>query len=399
MELITLKFNAIEMLGLAALGLVMGGWLKRKLPVLDRLHIPGSIAGGLVYALFALLLRDRFVNFEVDTVVRDVLMVAFFTTIGMHASLELLRAGGVQVAIFLGAAVLGLAIQIVWGVGAAAWFGLDPLLGVIPGAVALTGGPATALAFGGPLEELGVESATALGLGSAMFGIVIGGLIGGHIGGVLIRRFQLTPAGAQPSVDVSPVDRELEESPRSASWPATIVVLCLAMGAGTIVNRLFTHIGLTVPIYIGPMICAGILRNLDDVLRGGRVSPARMELLGNVALELFIVMALLSLKLWEIAHLAVPVFVILCGQILILVLLCWTVVFRLMGRSHESAVMATGYFGFMMGTTANAMACMGELTRKYGPAPQAFFVVTIVGAFFIDFINALFITVSMNVLR
>lgn len=399
MELITLKLNAIEMLGLAAFGVVMGAWLKRWLPALDRLHIPASIAGGLVYAVLALVLRDRFVNFEVEPSVRDVLMVAFFTTIGMHASLELLRAGGRQVVIFLGAAVLGLAIQIVWGVGAAAMLGLDPLLGVIPGAVALTGGPATALAFGGPLEDLGVQSATALGLGSAMFGIVIGGLVGGHIGGVLIRRFGLIPVRGHASADFSALDRELEEHPQSATWPTTIVLLSLAMGAGMILNRFFAHIDLTVPIYIGPMICAGILRNIDDVLRGGRVSPSRMELLGNIALELFIVMALLSLRLWEIVHLALPVFIILCGQILILIVLCWTIVFRLMGRSHESAVMATGYFGFMMGTTANAMACMGELACKYGPAPQAFFVVTIVGAFFIDFINTLFITVTMNVLR
>lgn len=396
MDVITLKLGPFELLGLAAFGIVLGGWIKRQLPVLDRLNIPTSIVGGLVFAALALLLHDRVLNYELDTTIRDVLMVAFFTTIGMNASLRLLRIGGVQVAIFLGAAVAGLILQIVWGVGAATLFGLDPLIGIIPGAVALTGGPATALAFGSVFEELGVASATTLGVGAAMFGIVTGGLVGGYIGGYLIRRHGIMPAIVRDDPEVPPA---LPEQDGGSSWFGNVLMLCLAMGLGVLLNRPFIAMGLTFPVYIGPMICAAILRNIDDARAGRMISVAKMDHMGVIALELFIVMALLSLRLWEIANLALPVFIILCGQMALLVALCWLVVFRLMGRDYQAAVMSTGYFGFMMGTTANAMACMNELVRHHGPAPRAYFVVTIVGALFIDFINALVITVSINLLR
>jgi len=390
-----LKFGAFELLGLAALGILMGRWIKRRLPLLDRLNIPASIVGGFVYALLALVFRDRVLNFEIETTVRDVLMVTFFATIGMNASLRLLKVGGIQVAIFFAVAVAGLLLQIVWGVGAASLMGLDPLIGLIPGAIALTGGPATALAFGPVFEELGVASATALGVGSAMFGIVIGGLIGGYIGGRLIRQHDLK---SLESV-VDPGIPEPRVSDQEGGWFDNVLLLCLALGLGMIVNRLITGLGATFPVYIGPMICAAILRNLDDAFAGSHVSPAKMDQIGTISLELFIVMALLSLRLWEIANLALPVLFILCGQIVLLLALCWLAVFQLMGRDHQAAVMATGYFGFMMGTTANAMACMNELVRRYGPAPRAFFVVAIVGTLFIDFVNALLVTLSINLLR
>jgi ESS family glutamate:Na+ symporter len=397
MNVATIQLGPFELLGLAALGILIGGWIKRRLPALDRFHIPASIVGGLAYALLALAMRDRVLNYELETTVRDVLMVTFFATIGMNASLKLLRIGGVQVAIFFAAAVAGLILQIVWGVGAAQLLGLDPLIGLIPGAVALTGGPATALAFGVVFEDLGVPSATALGVGAAMFGIVIGGLVGGWVGGRLIRQHDLKPM--ESFVDPGILEPRETAGAEPAGWFDNVLMLCLAMGLGIAMNRLFTGLGLTFPVYIGPMICAAIVRNVDDALAGSRIATAKMDQIGTISLELFIVMALLSLRLWEIANLALPVFVILCGQVALLVALCWLLVFRLMGRDHQAAVMATGYFGFMMGTTANAMACMNELVRRYGPAPHAFFVVTIVGTLFIDFVNALLITLSINLLR
>lgn len=397
MSPVHLEFGPFELLGLAAFGMVMGRWIKWRLPLLDRVNIPASIVGGLVYALLALVLRDRVLNFEIETTVRDVLMVTFFATIGMNASLKLLRIGGIQVAVFFAVAVAGLVLQILWGVGAAGLMGLDPLIGLIPGAIALTGGPATALAFGPVFEELGIGSATALGVGSAMFGITVGGLTGGYIGGRLIRMHDLKPVESVVDQGV-PEPHELTQS-EAGGWFDSVLMLCLAMGMGIVLNRWITGLGATFPMYVGPMICAAVLRNLDDAFAGGRVSPAKMDQIGTISLELFIVMALLGLRLWELANLAVPVLVILCGQIAILFALCWFAVFQLMGRDHQSAVMATGYFGFMMGTTANAMACMNELVRRYGPAPRAFFVVTIVGTLFIDLVNALLVTLSINLLR
>lgn len=392
-----LQISAIQVLGLASLGLFIGEGIKRLFPVLGRLSVPGSVLGGLVYAMLSLALRDRVVSFKFDLVLRDVLMLAFFTTVGMGASLRLLKIGGRRVAIFLGVSVLGLLVQIGWGAGAAKAFGLPALFGVIPGAVSLTGGPATALAFGPVLEKAGVEGATAVGLASAVFGIVVSGLLGGFVGSFLLRRHGLKPTleeGLAPRLDVDAGPGE-----KHGSYPQHVFFIGIAMALGSLVSKLFASWGLTLPAYIGAMLVAGVLRNLDDWLQFAGIDQDKMEAIGEVALQLFIVMALLTLELWHLAALALPVFVILIGQVVLTIALSWTVLFWLMGRNYTSAVMAGGYCGFMLGTTANAMACMNEITRKSGPAPQAFFAVGIVGAFLIDFINAILITQALNILH
>jgi ESS family glutamate:Na+ symporter len=384
-------------LGVASLGLFIGEGIKRLFPVLQRLSVPGSVLGGLVYAVVSLALRDRVVNLKFDLVLRDVLMLAFFTTVGMGASLRLLKIGGRRVAIFLGVSVLGLLVQIGWGAGAAKALGLPPLFGVIPGAVSLTGGPATALAFGPVFEKAGVEGATAVGLASAVFGIVVSGLLGGYVGSFLLRRHGLKPTeeeGQAPELDVDASPGE-----KHGSYAHHVFFIGIAMALGSLVSKLFASWGLTLPAYIGAMLVAGVLRNLDDWLQFAGIDQPKMEAIGEVALQLFIVMALLTLELWHLATLALPVLIILIGQVVLTIVLSWTVLFWLMGRNYTSAVMAGGYCGFMLGTTANAMACMNEITRKSGPAPQAFFAVGIVGAFLIDFINALLVTQALNLLQ
>ena len=394
----TIQLTAIQVLGIACAGLFIGAGIKRLFPVLARLSVPGSVLGGLVYAVVSLTLRDRVVNFKFDLVLRDVLMIAFFTTIGMGASLRLLKLGGRRVAIFLGVSVLGLLAQITWGAGAAKAFGLPALFGVIPGAVSLTGGPATALAFGPVFEKAGVPGATAVGLASAVFGIVVSGLLGGFVGSFLVKRHRLEPEPSDraslPAIDV---DAGADE--KHGSYLQHILFVGIAMALGSVVSLGFAQCGLTLPAYIGAMLVAGVLRNLDDWLQFTGIDQHKMEGIGEVALELFIVMALLTLELWHLTQLAVPVLVILIGQVVLTIGLSWTVLYWLMGRNYTSAVMAGGYCGFMLGTTANAMACMNEITRKTGPAPQAFFAVGIVGAFLIDFINALLITQALNLLR
>ena len=394
----TIQLTAIQVLGIACAGLFIGAGIKRLFPVLARLSIPGSVLGGLVYAVVSLALRDRVVNLKFDLVLRDVLMIAFFTTIGMGASLRLLKLGGRRVAIFLGVSVLGLLAQIGWGAGAAKAFGLPALFGVIPGAVSLTGGPATALAFGPVFEKAGVPGATAVGLASAVFGIVVSGLLGGFVGSFLVKRHQLEP---EPSdrLSVPTIDVDAGPGEKHGTYLQHILFVGIAMALGSVVSLGFAKWGLTLPAYIGAMLVAGVLRNLDDWLQFAGIDQHKMEQIGEVALELFIVMALLTLELWHLAQLAVPVLVILIGQVVVTVGLSWTVLYWLMGRNYTSAVMVGGYCGFMLGTTANAMACMNEITRKTGPAPQAFFAVGIVGAFLIDFINALLITQALNLFR
>ena len=381
------KLNAVEMLGLASLGVLIGGWLKRKLPLLDRLNIPVPIAGGMVYAVAALLLRGRVVNFEADVVLRDLLMVAFMTTIGLSARMQLIREGGIQVIWLLGVASLGAVLQNLLGMGLARMLSVDPRLGILAGSVSLAGGPATALAFGGTFEKMGVPGATTVAFASATFGITVAGLIGGYIGGWLIRRHRLAP-GAQ--IHARPATQA-----KSGSLLQTVVVIGIAMGIGSLVSAELERLGLILPSYIGAMVVAAVIRNCGFV----RIEQPEVDSLGRIALYLFIVMALVTLRLWELAHLALPMLVILTAQVAFCWLMCITLSFRTMGRDYDSAVTAAGFCGFMLGITANAIACMEELVEKYGPAPRAFLVVPVVGAFLIDFTNSLIITAMANLLR
>ncbi len=409
-----LKLDAVQVLALACFGAAMGVWLKRKMPVLDRLNIPASIVGGLIYSVIALILRDRYLNLEMDLVLREILMITFFTTVGMSASLRLIKIGGVQVLLFFILATMGAVLQNLVGAGTAKLLGLDPMLGLISGSVALTGGPATALAFGGTFEKLGVAGATALGVAAATFGITIGGLLGGPIGASLIRRHALaTPKQSAPprtngtealvyegdplASPATPMADE-SESENSALFQ-TLILLAVAMGIGSVIGGWLTKMGLILPAYIGGMIAAAFIRNLDDKFRWFGVSQHLVDAVGNISLYVFIVMALLTLRLWELVHLALPVLVLLAVQVVLVWVMCVALSFRFMGKDYESAVMAGGFCGFMLGTTANAMACMDVLVRKFGPAPRAYIVVPIVGAFLIDFTNALIITTAMNLLR
>jgi ESS family glutamate:Na+ symporter len=389
----TWKISAVQVLGLAALGVVVGGWLKRRVPLLDRLNIPVPILGGMVYAVATLVLRDRVVNIDADTVLRDLLMIAFMTTIGLSARVQLLREGGAKLLWFFAVATLGALLQNVLGMGLARALGVDVRLGILTGSVALAGGPATALAFGGTFEKMGVTGATTVAFASATFGITVAGLIGGYIGGWLIRRRGLKSEAAETR---QATGRPTSPTPQILG---TVVVMAISMGAGSLVSAGFERAHIILPIYIGSMIVAAVIRNLDDRFHFARISQPDVDNLGRVALFLFIVMALITLRLWELAHLAVPMLVMLAVQVAFCWAMCVTLVFWVMGRKYEAAVSSAGFCGFMLGITANAVACMEELVEKYGPAPQAFLVVPIVGAFLIDFTNSLIITAMANWLR
>ncbi len=415
MNVFVLKLNAVQVLALSCLGVALGIWLKSRIRILDRLNIPAPIVGGLIFALLALFLRDRYLNLEPDLVLRDILMVAFFTTIGMSASLRLLRVGGPQVVLFFGLATLGVAAQNIVGVACAMALGLNPLMGVIAGSVTMAGGPATALAFGPTFESIGVSGATTVGVAAAMFGIVAGGLLGGFTGGRIITKRNLKPAGGDKASalaksaeaiayagdepegnQVIPIsdESEAERSPLLSN----VIVIAIAMGIGTVISGWIQSKGFTLPTYVGAMIAAAILRNLDDRFHFAGISQHQVDMIGSAALNIFLVMALLTLRLWELAQLAAPLLAILAAQVG-LVWLMAKVTFWAMGRDYESAVMSAGYCGFMLGTSANALAAMGVLTEKYGPAPRAFIVVPLVGAFLIDFTNALLITGSADLIR
>jgi ESS family glutamate:Na+ symporter len=411
------KMTAVQVLGFACLGLGLGTWLKRRFRFLDRLNIPASIVGGLLFSLVALALRDRVVNLDPDLVLRDILMIAFFTTVGMGASFKLLKEGGVQVGIFFALSAAVAVLQNTVGAAAAKIFGLNPLVGVLAGSVALTGGPATALAFGQSFEQWGVVGAPAIGLAAAMAGIVSGGLIGGPLGGSIVSRRGLKPAPSPGSglaaakavayagdvgeIPASPM--EDESKAEQARLMKTVMLIAVAMGLGSILTSyldpwLKAH-GFALPAYIGAMIAASAIRNFDDATGWLQISQHTIDSVGEVALNVFIVMALMTLQLWMLINLALPLVVILLLQGILIWLTARFAVYHLMGRDYDAAVMAGGFVGFMLGTTANALANMGVLTEKHGPAPRAYLVVPLVGAFLIDFANALLITTMANLLR
>jgi len=403
---------------LAAAGLVLfaGYAIQRRVPLLSRHNIPAPVVGGLIVALAITALRAagrEAVRF--DTTLQPPLMIAFFTSIGFGASVPLLRAGGPAVAVFLGLATAVAVLQNLMGAGVAAAIGVPPLLGVLAGSVTLTGGPATGLAFAPLFEQAGVTGAASLAVASGMVGIVCGGIIGGPIGTRLIERYRMRPASrlsgeAHPRESAS--DLVLSHEPADPVPPAVagedpgaqallkgVVCLLAAMALGAWIGKGFAALGLTLPAYIGAMLAAAALRNLDDVTGWIRLPHRLLDDLGNAALALFIAMALMTLKLWEIANLALPLAVILAAQVTLVAVVAYLLVARLMGRDYDAAVIASGFVGFMLGTTANAMANMEAMVQRFGPAPRAFLVVPMVGAFFIDFANSILITVFLDFYR
>ena len=414
--------DLVNTLAAAGLALFAGYAIQRRVPLLSRHNIPAPVIGGLLVAITVTALRAAGHDaLRFDTTLQAPLMIAFFTAIGFGASLPLLRAGGPAVALFFALATATAVLQNLVGAGVAKLLGVPPLLGVLAGSVTMTGGPATGLAFAPLFEQAGVTGAASLALAAAMVGIVAGGIVGGPIGTRLILSRGLRPAAARkaargavpaPADAVSASDLVLAREPADPA-PAVVagddpgahallkgvVSLLAAMALGSWVSASISGLGLTLPAYIGAMLAAAALRNLDDVTGLVRLPHRLLDDLGNAALALFIAMALMTLKLWEIAGLALPLAVILVVQVAVVALLARWLTFYLMGRDYDAAVMASGFAGFTLGTTANAMANMGALVEKYGAAPRAYLVVPMVGAFFIDFTNALVITAFLNLWR
>jgi ESS family glutamate:Na+ symporter len=403
---------------LAAAGLVLfaGYAIQRRVGILSRYNIPAPVVGGLLVAVLLTALRTAgYEAVRFDTTLQPPLMIAFFTSIGFGASVPLLRAGGPAVAVFLALATVAAILQNLVGAAVAAALGVPPLLGVLAGSVTLTGGPATGLAFAPLFEAAGVTGAASLAVAAAMVGIVSGGIVGGPIGTRLIERSGLRPAQAAVRTEApkSPAsDLVLASEPLDPPPPDTagddpgahailkgVVSLLVAMALGSWISAGFKAADVTLPAYIGAMLAASALRNFDDQTRWIGLPHRLLDDLGNAALALFIAMALMTLKLWEIANLALPLAAILAAQVALIALLALWLVGRFMGRDYDAAVMASGFVGFMLGTTANAMANMGVLVEKYGPAPRAYLVVPMVGAFFIDFTNAIIITAFLNFFR
>ncbi len=410
----TIRLDLIETVAVAAVVLFVGYALVKRVWFLNRFNIPAPVVGGFVFAALALALRQTgTLGFEFDTTLQSPFMIAFFTTIGLGASFGLLKVGGPQVLLFWGLASLLAALQNGVGLGLATALGVDPLIGLISSSVTMTGGHGTGAAFGKMFEEqYQVPGALTLALAAATFGLVSGGLLGGPVATRLIRRDNLKSAGSiaprAVSVDVDitvsnddGIAEATDEAGESASAYGILhglAVILVAMALGGLLSSWLGRF-ITLPAYIGAMIVAAVIRNLDDRWRFLRIDQRIVDDLGTVALSLFLTMALMSLRLWELLELAVPMLVILAAQVALMAGFAYFITYRVMGRDFDAAVMSGGHCGFGLGATPNAVANMRAIVERYGPAPRAFLVVPMVGAFFIDFTNALIITAFINLVR
>lgn len=400
-----INLNMYQAVAVAALVLLLGRFLVSKLPVLTKYCIPEPVVGGVVFAVVHVILRSMgILEISFDSTLQTFFMTVFFCSVGYTACFRLLKKGGIQVVLFLAISVTMVILQDGLGSALAAAFNLDPRLGLATGSIPMVGGHGTAGAFGPVLEEAGVAGANAVAIASATFGLVAGCVIGGPIAYRHIHtkglRSQESATGSNEVTVEKSQDTGAIDSKRFLDGA---LYLAVAIGLGTIVSSLLQKITImgqpmSFPSYIGAMVVAAIVRNLVDASHKD-MPMEEVSTIGSFSLSLFLGLAMMGLKLWELAELALPMFVMLAAQTVLMALFAYFVVFNLLGRNYDAAVMTTGFCGFGMGATPNAMANMQAVTNKYGPAPTAYFVVPLVGSLFIDFCNSIIITLFMNFLH
>lgn len=393
--------DLMQTTALAMIFFLLGRVIVAHVEFLRRVCIPAPVVGGLVFALIHLALHSAgVVTFTFDETLKNAFMIWFFTSVGYGASFKVLARGIKPVLVFLLLAGVMVVIQDLVGAGLAQVFQLDGRLGLCMGSIPLVGGHGTAGSFGPQFEDAGVMGASVVAVACATYGLVSGSLMGGPIARAKIKKYNLhsmVNEGEEYGESV-----ETAQSPSQAkdlgvdSIVKSFALLIIAAGIGTYINAYFDG-KITLPTYMGAMIVALIIRNVSD-WRKIELPMHAIDISGNVCLNIFLAIALMTLKLWELAALAVPMIVTLLVQTLIMFLFASFIVFRVMGRDYEAACMTTAFCGFGMGATPNAMANMLSVTGQYGPAPKAFFVVPIVGGMFVDFTNTAVLSVFLNFL-
>ena len=380
------QLNMAETVGFAIILLLLGRWIKKKVSFFEKFFIPAPVIGGTLFSIILLIgHQTETFTFTFNDDIKNLLMIAFFTTVGFSASLKILKKGGVGVALFLLAAVILVIIQDIVGPVLAKALGINPLLGLAAGSIPLTGGHGTSGAFGPYLEDLGATGATVVAVASATYGLIAGCLIGGPIGRRLMIKNNLKPTENKAGVDGSILGSTTEVTEERLF--SAVVYIGIAMGIGATITLILGNHGIKFPAYLMGMVVAAIIRNILD-FNQKQLPFTEIGIVGNISLSLFLSMALMSMKLWQLIDLAVPLIVILLVQTLVMALFAYFVTFNIMGRDYDAAVMSTGHCGFGLGATPNAMANMETFTTANGPSVKAFFIIPIVGSLFIDFINA-----------
>lgn len=393
-----IQIDMYQTLALSVVVLMLGQFLKQKINFLEKFCIPSPVVGGLIFSVLTCILYSTgVVEFTFDDTLREVCMVFFFTSVGFQANLKVLKSGGKALAIFLGLVIALIFMQNLLAVGVSYLIGLDSLVGLCTGSIPMVGGHGTAGAFGPVLEDFNVQGATTICTAAATFGLVAGSLIGGPIGKCLIEKKHLLDTIVTED-DSLLIEEEKKHERHSNMYAAAVFQLILAVGLGTIISELLTKTGLTFPIYIGAMIVAAIVRNVGEYSGKFDIYMGEINNLGGICLSLFLGIAMITLKLWQLAELALPLMILLGAQLLLIFLYTYFVVFRVMGKDYDAAVLAAGTCGFGMGATPNAMANMQVLCDRYAPSVKAYLLVPLIGSLFADFINSLVITLFINII-
>ena len=399
-----LALNSYQTLAVGILLYYLGKLLKKNIRFLQTYCIPNPVIGGVLFALLNLALFESGVGaIKLDTVQQSFFMNMFFTSVGFSASYVLLKKGGRDVLVLTFVCAVLITFQDILGVALAKITGLHPLLGLCAGSIPLVGGHGTSGAFGPRLEKMGAERATTVAIAMATFGLISGSLMGGPVAHRLLEKYHLhsTQEDEDESLEKA---RSMEENAPLVMTAEKFMLaygeILVAMGLGTLVSKFFTSVGLTFPGYIGSMLVAAVIRNISDHSHGSLLVPMQeLGTVGDVSLNIFLSLAMMSLRIWELFDIAGPLFIIAVAQTIFMALYTTFVVFNAMGKDYDAAVEVSAVCGFGMGATPNAMANMSAITSNYGPAPRAFFAVPLVGAMFIDFCNSGILMVFINLIN
>lgn len=393
-----IQLDMYQTLAVAVLVLMLGSFLRRRISFLEKFCIPAPVIGGLLFAIMTCIGHvSGLANFSFDDTLREVCMVFFFTSVGFQANLKVLKSGGKAMAVFLALVIALIITQNLVAVGLSEVLHINPLIGMCTGSISMVGGHGTAGAFGPVLEDFNVSGATTICTAAATFGLIAGSLVGGPLGKRLVEKKNLLPTAVTED-DSLLVEDEKKHERHTNMYAAAVFQLILAIGLGTIFSWLLTKTGLTFPIYIGAMIAAALIRNIAEYTGHFTIHMGEINDLGGISLSLFLGMAMITLKLWELSELALPLVVLLASQVVLIALFTYFVEFNIMGRDYDAAVLVAGTCGFGMGATPNAMANMQALCDRYVPSVKAYLLIPLIGSLFADFINSLVITFFINVL-
>lgn len=393
-----IQLDMYQTLTVAVLVLLLGNYLKKKIYFLQKFCIPAPVIGGLIFAIMTCICYvTGIAEFSFNDTLREVCMVFFFTSVGFQANLKVLKSGGKSLIVFLGLVIVLIILQNLTAVGLAKLLNLNPLIGMCTGSIPMVGGHGTAGAFGPVLEDLNIKGATTICTAAATFGLIFGSLIGGPLGKRLIEKHSLLNTAANED-DSLLVEDEKKHERHTNMYADSVFQLILAIGVGTIFTMLLTKTGLTFPIYIGAMLAAALMRNICEYTGIATIHMGEINDLGGISLSLFLGMAMITLRLWELASLALPLVILLAAQVLLIIIFTYVIEFNIMGRDYDAAILVSGTCGFGTGATPNAMANMQAVCDQYVPSIKAYLLIPLVGSLFADFLNSLVITFFINLL-